>query len=170
MENNMQHTQTVRDINASTALLDGENRVAVVTALSEFLASTYILYHKTLFYHWNVTGPHFASLHKLFEDQYEELAKAGDRIAERIRALGYYSPGTVAEFLSLSALQEDHTMPENARKMASNLMRGHETCSIEAGRVLACASKSKDQATMDLMINRIAEHDKAGWMLRSFLA
>ena len=60
------------------------NREKIAQALSQVLADTYVLYLKTHAYHWNVTGPYFASLHTLFETQYNELALAVDLIAERI--------------------------------------------------------------------------------------
>jgi ABC-type Fe3+ transport system substrate-binding protein len=65
-----------------------ENRKQIASGLSKLLADTYTLYLKTHNYHWNVTGPHFQTLHVMFEGQYNELALAVDQIAERIRSLG----------------------------------------------------------------------------------
>jgi starvation-inducible DNA-binding protein len=73
-------------------------KAEVARELSGFLADTYLLYVKTQGFHWNVVGSHFASLHKLFEEQYENLAAAIDECAERIRALGFKAPGSLAEF------------------------------------------------------------------------
>lgn len=77
---------------------------AVVEALSVLLASSYTLYLKTHNYHWNVTEPMFTTLHTLFETQYTELAAAVDEIAERIRALGSFAPGSYSEFAKLSTV------------------------------------------------------------------
>ncbi|WP_420104725.1 DUF1382 family protein [Escherichia coli] len=63
------------------------------------------LYIKTHYYHWNVTGPMFNSLHLMFENQYNELATAVDDIAERIRSLGCFAPGTYHEFSRLTAVR-----------------------------------------------------------------
>jgi starvation-inducible DNA-binding protein len=71
-------------------------RKAIAEDLSHLLADTYTLYLKTHDYHWNVTGPMFNTLHLMFEVEYNELALAVDLIAERIRALGYPSPGSYA--------------------------------------------------------------------------
>ena len=68
--------------------LDREGRRELCKLLGDALASTYVLYHKTHAYHWNVTGPLFYSIHKLTDKQYNNMAKAIDAIAERIRALG----------------------------------------------------------------------------------
>jgi starvation-inducible DNA-binding protein len=145
-----------------------EEKPAVMHALSGLLASTFILYQKTLFYHWNVTGPNFFALHKTFEEHYQALQQAADDIAERIRALGYFSPGTAGEFQRLSSIRED-SLPENERKMVENLLNDHKSCSAEAAQVFAAAENMRDQATMDLMIRRITFHDKTAWMLHSFL-
>ena len=64
------------------------DRLEIAAGLSRLLADSYTLYLKTHYYHWNVTGPMFNTLHLMFETQYNELALAVDLIAERIRALG----------------------------------------------------------------------------------
>ena len=147
---------------------DVAQRKQVALALSGFLASTYALYQKSLFYHWNVTGGHFVSLHKLFEEHYQELHSAGDVVAERIRALGHFAPGTLSEFAKLSSIEEDDKLPDSERKMIANLLNDHETCSKEARSVHKIASKAEDEVTVDLMVQRMAFHDKAAWMLRAF--
>ena len=58
-----------------------------------------MLYTKTRNYHWNVVGMHFRDLHKLLEEQYEELEEAIDLVAERSRKLGAPALGTLKEFL-----------------------------------------------------------------------
>ncbi|HJT06289.1 MAG TPA: DNA starvation/stationary phase protection protein, partial [Stellaceae bacterium] len=71
---------------------DQAARQQIAACLSKLLADTYTLYLKTQGFHWNVVGPRFHDLHKLFEEQYNELAAANDEIAERIRALGAKAP------------------------------------------------------------------------------
>ncbi|NDF12061.1 MAG: DNA starvation/stationary phase protection protein [Proteobacteria bacterium] len=144
-----------------------QNVDAVAQALSGFLASTYTLYQKSLFYHWNVTGENFVGLHSLFEQHYEELHKAGDALAERIRALGHFAPGTLGEFCALTQVEEDKKLPSDARQMIMNLLESHEICSQEARLVLKAAEDAEDDVTADLMIERMAFHDKAAWMLRA---
>jgi starvation-inducible DNA-binding protein len=142
-------------------------RSEVANSLSYALATIHVLYHKTLFYHWNVTGPHFASLHKLFEGQYLELQKNGDLIAERIRALGYFSPGTMAEFIELSHIKEDKKLPASTEEMIHNLLKAHETCSKDCKQVMNLAEIAEDFATADMMVDQMKFHDKNAWMLRS---
>ena len=151
-----------------------ENKTAkhnqsVADKLGKFLASSYVLYTKTQNYHWNVVGEHFASLHALFETQYTELAAAIDEIAERIRALGFPAPAGLGQFLALSSVKEQDKLPASAGKMVADLLEGHEICAKEAKNVLKAAEEVGDDVSVDLMVERIAAHDKTAWMLRSFL-
>jgi starvation-inducible DNA-binding protein len=92
--------------------LSSEARAGVADRLDVLLADSYTLYLKTHNFHWNVTGPHFGSLHTLFETQYTELALAVDEIAERIRALGHPAPGSYAQFGTLTAIPEASGHPD----------------------------------------------------------
>ena len=87
--------------------LKQENRSEIVEGLSKLLADSYTLYLKTHNYHWNVTGPMFTTLHELFEEHYLELAEAVDVIAERIRALGEFAPGSYQAFSKITEIQEE---------------------------------------------------------------
>ncbi|MET0155683.1 MAG: DNA starvation/stationary phase protection protein [Rickettsiales bacterium] len=147
--------------------VDTEARANVAEHLSRFLATTYTLYFKTLYYHWNVTGPHFHALHLLFEEQYQDLQQAGDALAERIRALGHFSPGTYREFEKLSAVSHDESLPKKSANMVQNLLRDNEICTQEARKVLEAAEKAGDEVTVDMMVGRMGIHEKAAWMLRS---
>src|SRR3954466_290112 len=95
------------------------DRAKIAQGLSRLLADSYTLYLKTHNYHWNVTGPMFQTLHLMFETQYTELALAVDLIAERIRALGHYAPGTYGEFVKLSTIKEEKGVPK-AQVMVKN--------------------------------------------------
>ncbi|MBI4372279.1 MAG: DNA starvation/stationary phase protection protein [Candidatus Omnitrophica bacterium] len=160
------HTHTLSHIDIG---VDQSARRHVVEGLSKFLADTYALYVKTQNFHWNVTGPLFPALHKFFEEQYQELALAVDVLAERIRALGYIAPGTFRDFIRLTSIEEEPDLPD-AGGMTRSLMEGHELLSKKARILLTKADDEEDQATVDLLADRIRAHDKAAWMLRSSLA
>ena len=76
-----------------------KDRAEISDGLSHLLADTYTLYLKTHYFHWNVTGPMFQTLHLMFETQYNELWTSTDLIAERIRALGLPVHATWAQFM-----------------------------------------------------------------------
>jgi len=143
-----------------------KDRNEIAEGLSRVLADTYTLYLKTHNYHWNVTGPQFRTLHLMFEEQYRELWAATDEIAERIRALGEFAPGTYAEFGKLSTLQEDNGVP-GADQMVKNLVKGHEQVVKTARDLFKQASDADDEVTADLMVQRMQVSEKTAWMLRS---
>jgi starvation-inducible DNA-binding protein len=144
-------------------------RKEIAKGLSKLLADSYTLYLKTHNYHWNVTGPMFNSLHLMFEQQYNELALAVDLIAERIRSLGYPAPGTYKEFARLTRIPEDDTAP-SADGMIRALVAGQETVIRTARSIFPAVDKANDEATADLLTQRMQLHEKTAWMLRSLLA
>lgn len=148
--------------------IEENQRKEIADALSKVLADTYMLYLKTHNYHWNVTGELFHSLHEQFEEQYNELATAVDEIAERIRALGYRAPGTFSEFSKLTSIAEETEEPE-ALEMVRRLALGNEQVLRTAREALEPAKAAEDEATVDLLTQRLHVHSKTAWMLRSHL-
>ncbi len=144
------------------------DRKQIAEGLSHLLADTYSLYLKTHNFHWNVTGPMFQTLHVMFETQYDELAIAVDLIAERIRALDFPAPGTYSEYQRLSAIPETNGVP-SATEMIAELVQGQETVVRTSRSIFAAAEKANDEATADLLTQRIQLHEKTAWMLRSLL-
>lgn len=145
------------------------DRKAIAEGLSKVLADTYMLYQKTHAYHWNVTGPMFSSLHALFMTQYVELHDAADLIAERIRALGHFAPGSYGTYVKLTAIKDDGEEVPAALDMVRNLVEGNETLARTARAAFKAADKAGDQPTMDLLTQRMEASEKAAWMLRSHL-
>ncbi len=148
--------------------INEKDRAEIANELSKLLADTYSLYLKTHNFHWNVTGPMFQTLHLMFETQYNELALAVDLVAERIRSLGFPAPGTYSEFARLSSIRETSGAPK-AEEMIQLLVEGQETIVRTARSVFPVAEKASDEATADLLTQRIQLHEKTAWMLRSLL-
>ena len=148
--------------------IEEEDRKTLAGELSRLLADTYTLYLKTHNFHWNVTGPMFQTLHLMFEQQYTELAIAVDTLAERIRSLGHPAPGSYAAFTRLATVTDTDTVPK-ATQMIELLVEGHEAVVRTARRVLQAAEKAGDQATADVVTQRLQIHEKTAWMLRSLL-
>ncbi|MDJ0770685.1 MAG: Dps family protein [Ilumatobacter sp.] len=145
------------------------DRLTIATELGRVLADTYTLYLKTHNYHWNVTGPMFNTLHLMFEEQYNELWVAVDLIAERIRSLGEFAPGSYAQFADLTSIAEADGVP-TAEQMLADLVAGHEAVARTARTAFAAAEGAGDQSTADLLTQRLQIHEKTAWMLRSMLA
>jgi starvation-inducible DNA-binding protein len=136
--------------------------------LGHFLADTYALYLKTQNFHWNVTGPLFFTLHKMFEEQYQELATAVDEIAERIRSLGGYAPASFSQFMQLTSLKEEKGKLD-AESMIDILLKDHEILMQHSMHLIETAQAADDEGTADLLIQRLKVHEKFAWMLRSSL-
>ena len=158
-------TQQAVPINIGISETD---RKSIVDGLEKLLSDSFMLYLKTLYFHWNVTGPMFQPLHNEFESQYQELLVAVDDMAERIRSLGYPAPGTFRQFNRLTSITEDAAVPDSDT-MIKLLVEGHETVIRTAREVSALSERGGDVATSDLIIKRIEVHEKTAWMLRSFL-
>ncbi len=145
-----------------------KDRAKIADGLSRLLADTYTLYLQTHYFHWNVTGPMFQTLHLMFEAQYMELALAVDAVAERIRSLGYPAPGTYAAYAKLSSIKETTSVPD-AQDMIRILVQGQEAVARTARKVFPAADKASDESTADLLTQRLQVHEKTAWMLRSLL-
>lgn len=146
-----------------------KERHAIAEHLARLLADSYTLYLKTQNFHWNVTGPMFQSLHTMFETQYRELAEAVDTIAERVRALGFPAPASYKEFSRLSSIKEAPDNVPAAKEMIRQLVDGHEAVIRTARAAFPVASEVDDEASADLLTQRMQTHEKTAWMLRSIL-
>lgn len=148
--------------------IDEKERKQVCKGLSKLLADSYLLYLKTQNYHWNVTGKMFQSLHSLFETQYQDLAEAVDSIAERIRALGEFAPGSFSSFAKVTSIKEENSIP-TAEEMIHNLVVGNEAVVTTAREIIQLCEEAEDDVTIDLMVERMQVHEKNAWMLRSLI-
>lgn len=144
------------------------SRQEIAEGLAHLLADSYTLYLKTHNFHWNVTDPMFTTLHTMFEEQYTELATAVDVIAERIRALGVFALGSYREFSELSSIAEENSVP-SATDMIRQLVEGQEAVAKTARSVFPATEQANDEASADLLTQRMQIHEKNAWMLRSLL-
>ncbi|MBL8146560.1 MAG: DNA starvation/stationary phase protection protein [Anaerolineae bacterium] len=149
--------------------LSDATRQSSVDILTTTLAATYVLYTKTRKFHWNVTGPHFIELHKLFEAQYEELDEAMDAVAERIRMLGSFSIGTLAEMLKHSYLEEDPGNNPDAAGMIAELTADHESVIRHLRADIDAITENGDAGTADFLTGLLEQHEKTAWFLRAHL-
>lgn len=149
--------------------IDSQDRKRIADGLSRVLANSYTLYLKTHNYHWNVTGPMFNTLHQMFETQYTEEALAVDEIAERIRALGEFAPGSYQAYAALTDIEEEDAVP-SAEEMVRQLVLGQEAVVRSAREVIEIAEQASDEPTADLLTQRMQVHEKNAWMLRSMIS
>ena len=148
--------------------IDAETRGHICKGLARLLADTYTLYLKTHNYHWNVTGPMFNTLHTMFQTQYEELALAVDDVAERIRTLGAYAPGSFSEFAGMTDIAEAKPNT-SARDMITQLADDQLKVAAAAAALSKVAGAAGDDVSTDLGIRRQDVHEKNAWMLCAHL-
>ena len=149
--------------------IESKDRKAGADALAGSLADTVMLMLKTQVVHWNVVGPTFYGLHKLTETQYQDLFKAADEIAERIRALGFPAPLNSKKLASLAHLGEEKEL-RSTGSMIEQLAADNETVARDMREVAKQADEADDLVTSDLLTERMGYHEKAAWMLRSIIS
>lgn len=147
-----------------------KNRNEIVTRLSVLLANEFVLYIKTLNYHWNVIDSDFGALHKFFEEQYEDLFKMIDATAERITALGHRAPGSFTEFIQYKTLSDDTQINIMALSMISNLLNDHEVIIKQLRQDIDLTMELNDAGTNNFLADLIEKHEKMAWMLRAHIS
>ncbi|MDR3550336.1 MAG: DNA starvation/stationary phase protection protein [Candidatus Babeliales bacterium] len=147
-----------------------DNRKKSAHILNLLLADEFVLYTKTLNYHWNIESLHFHDLHKFLEAQYEEILEIVDSVAERIRAIGHHSFGTMQEYMKNTRLKEFPGKVPSDKEMLKKLLEDHEAI-IRTLRVdqEVTLTKLKDAGTSNFLLNLLEQHEKMAWMLRACL-
>jgi starvation-inducible DNA-binding protein len=161
--------KTMNIFNKIDTGISRENMQKITNILNDNLADEYVLLTKTKNYHWNVEDPRFNDLHKFFEEQYELLATAVDEIAERVRAVGGKSRATLKEFISSSQIKEDVGSFPDADTMLGNLLSDHEAIIKTLRKNINECQDLNDEGTANFLTDKMEEHEKMAWMLRSFI-
>ncbi len=158
---------TIHKINIG---LTEQQRQGVMNLLNQDLADAYVLLVKTKKYHWDVVGPQFRTLHKLWEEHYQALTINIDKLAERVRTLGCYPIGTMAGFLSLATLKEHSGKIPTATRMVNQLVEDHEQIIRNLrNHIDQCSEEFHDQGSADFLTGLMEKHEEMAWMLRSFM-
>lgn len=141
--------------------------MALADDMKVALAETFAFYLKAHNYHWNVEGPHFSEYHAFLNGLYDEVWLAVDAIAEHIRTLDTYVPGSFSRYKELSSIEDETKIPN-----ASTMMTRLEADNKKLIATLTKAQKSAEEAgkvgIANFFQDRIDIHEKHGWMLRSF--
>ncbi len=140
----------------------------IAELLSIALANLNVLYIKTRNFHWNMEDPRFYFLHKMLEEQYNQLEEAADLVAEKIRQLGVKSPASMNEFLKLATIKEAG-IDLSGNEMLKNLADSHEMIIKELRDNTEQVEKLGDYGTVDLLTELLRGHEKTAWILRSHL-
>jgi len=129
-------------------------------------ATNFSFYLKAHFFHWNVEGPFFVSLHELFGNIYEDAQGAIDRIAEEIRAIKGYAPGSFSRLSADSKIADQVEVPP-AMDMVKMLSKDNDTIIVELLKAQKMAEVEGEMGLANFLQDRIDIHKKHGWMLRA---
>jgi starvation-inducible DNA-binding protein len=138
----------------------------LIEIMRKVLADSYAFQLKANNYHWNVEGPNFPQYHKFLGKLYEEVFDATDGIAEQIRALNAYSPGSFTRFLELTNIECETTIPSGV-EMMNRLSADNDKILETLNMAFKLADEFDKQGLADYLAGRIDAHNKHGWMLRS---
>lgn len=141
--------------------------MALADTLKEQLGTLEAYRVKAQGFHWNVEGDNFIQLHKLFGNIYEDADDAIDTLAEHIRTLEVYAPGSMKRFLELSAIKEQEKIPK-AMLMVEELIKDSEIILGHLDKCFAEAAKDGKEGIANFIADRQAAQAKYLWMLKSF--
>jgi starvation-inducible DNA-binding protein len=140
----------------------------LIQQMKVVLASNFAMYLKAQNFHWNVEGPNFSEYHALFGSIYEDIHGSVDEVAERIRTLDQYAPGSMSRFAQLSVVDDQINIP-TSRAMIQELLSDNVKVIAELTKAFNLASKAGKEGLADYFAGRIDVHEKHGWMLRATL-
>lgn len=139
----------------------------LIERMKVYLASNFAFYLKMHNFHWNVEGPNFPQYHDFFGDLYNELWSAQDDIAEHIRALGAYAPGSMERYKDMTRITEQVELPVDAGAMFNiALMDNYEMITVIYEAYVA-AESAGEIGLSNYLQDRMDIHKKHGWMLRA---
>jgi starvation-inducible DNA-binding protein len=141
----------------------------LIEKLNKLLASSFAMYLKTHFFHWNVRGQDFFQYHEFLNKLYQDIFESVDTTAEEIKALNGIAYGSLTQYESLSMVKDQTTVP-TIQEMISILYRDNETVINVLMEVHESASANKQYGLINYIEDRIDTHKKHGWMLRSSMA
>ncbi len=140
----------------------------LIQQLKVILGTNFALYLKSHNYHWNVEGPDFAQYHKFLGKLYEQIFGNTDLIAEKIRMLGSYAPGSMERFIELSDIEEATTVPD-AMTMLRTLSSDNERFIFHLRAGIAAADQANEPAISNFLQEILDQHQKHAWMIRSII-
>jgi len=140
----------------------------LIDQLKHVHANAFTYYLKAHFYHWNIEGANFPQYHEFLQNLYQEVFESVDTIAELIRTLDSYAPGTLGRFKELTSIQESDDIPD-AMTMLSNLQSENNIMRASLMTAYNTANDTGEIGIANFLQDRIQAHEKHGWMLRSIL-
>ena len=140
----------------------------LIQQLKVILATNFALYLKSHNYHWNIEGTNFPQYHSFLDGFYNQVWEQTDDIAEHLRKLDSYAPGSFTRFLELSDIQEEVNVP-TALVMMNNLRTDNDRLIMHLRAGIVAADQANEPAVSNFLQDLLGKQQKSAWMLRSIL-
>ena len=140
----------------------------LIDELKKVHADAFTFYLKAHFYHWNVEGPDFPQYHDFLQNLYQEVFASIDSLAELIRTLDSYAPGTLTRLKELTTIEETEDVPD-AKTMMTRLLQENNILRASLLTAYKTADTTGEVGISNFLQDRIQAHEKHSWMLRSIL-
>ena len=158
-------------LKAEMPMPEGTPTADLIAALRRTLADAVTLYLRAHGYHWNVVGSDFSQYHELFEAIYSDTLGSLDPIAESIRKLDGVAPFRLPELMALRSIGDDSLVAPLPAAMTVDLLEANEMMLDTLRAAFAIAAGTADeQGIANFLAERIDQHQKWSWQLRSSLA
>jgi len=141
----------------------------LIQQLKVILGTNFALYLKSHNYHWNIEGSNFPQYHDFLNGFYNEVFAQTDLIAEHIRYLDSYTPGSMERFLELADITEAVDVVPSALAMMSELKSDNDRYIIHLRAGIAAANQADEPAVSNFLQDLLGAHQKKAWMLRSII-
>ena len=140
----------------------------LIDELKKVHADAFTFYLKAHFYHWNVEGSDFPQYHDFLQNLYQEVFASVDTLAELIRTLDSYAPGTLTRLKELTTIEETDDVPD-AKTMMTRLLQENNILRASLLTAYKTADTTGEVGISNFLQDRIQAHEKHSWMLRSIL-
>ena len=140
----------------------------LIEQLKVILGTNFALYLKSHGFHWNIEGANFPQYHDFLNGFYTEVWNQNDDIAEHIRQLDAYAPGSLERMLELADLEESQNIPM-ALAMMTELKRDNDRFIIHLRAGIVAAEQADEPAVGNFLQDLLGAHQKKAWMLRSII-
>jgi starvation-inducible DNA-binding protein len=140
----------------------------LIDELKKVHADAFTFYLKAHYYHWNVEGPNFPQYHDFLQNLYQEVFASIDSLAELIRTLDSYAPGTLTRLKELTSIEETDDVPDG-KTMMTRLLQENNILRASLLTAYTTADTTGEVGISNFLQDRIQAHEKHAWMLRSIL-
>ena len=140
-----------------------------VTASRQLIADLYSLYFRAHGAHWNVEGPFFGPLHDFFAKIYDDVHDSIDPVAEGLRFHKFYAPATVGFVLSTTNIADVQVKGGNPTEHLQAVLDANTDVLTSLHAAFNASESLGDVGLANFFQDRIMQHDKWAWQLRSHL-